>query len=415
MIGSWREVRPVATSAFVINTFRDSHLALPLVEQVRRLYPEAPIALISDGDNTPPLVRQVCDELSVVYVQGDRLKLRKTGTMWIKRWLNVLASFDCDYGIKLDADSWMWRSIASFPDAEVGGNIIPGRNEQPLVLGGARFMTRSAIHKILESNVLDDLKYTRATNYCYLWDANRLPGESKSGLIFCEDLALADIFQRLNLSLALWEDIYCMAEGTVPPTAISSSSITHPHRLPLGCGPLCDRARVIIAGLAIEGFTSENELAWLYDNAFGYAVEVGSLAGRSATVIGQKLQRMGGRLTCIDPWMNYVSSRGVPISSAETFRQFADNVDGIPTINWRRVTSQMAALGGARDVDFLFLDGDHNYTAIRRDLLAWLPRIRPNGIICGHDWSDRYPGVKQAVSEILPRFEVYESIWYIRL
>lgn len=37
-------------------------------------------------------------------------------------------------------------------------------------------------------------------------------------------------------------------------------------------------------------------------------------------------------------------------------------------------------------LDFVYLDADHSYTAVQNDIAAWLPLIRPGGIICGHDF-----------------------------
>ncbi len=42
-------------------------------------------------------------------------------------------------------------------------------------------------------------------------------------------------------------------------------------------------------------------------------------------------------------------------------------------------------------LDFVYLDADHSYTAVQNDIEAWLPLVRPGGIICGHDFvSDGY-------------------------
>ena len=35
--------------------------------------------------------------------------------------------------------------------------------------------------------------------------------------------------------------------------------------------------------------------------------------------------------------------------------------------------------------DFVFIDGDHRYESVRRDIQAWLPKVRPGGIMGGHD------------------------------
>ncbi len=39
------------------------------------------------------------------------------------------------------------------------------------------------------------------------------------------------------------------------------------------------------------------------------------------------------------------------------------------------------------------------YTAARADLAAWAPKLRPGGLLAGHDYSARAQGVARAVHE----------------
>jgi predicted O-methyltransferase YrrM len=59
-----------------------------------------------------------------------------------------------------------------------------------------------------------------------------------------------------------------------------------------------------------------------------------------------------------------------------------------------------------KSLDFVFLDADHVAVNFRKDVLAWLPKIKPGGIIAGHDYCDpryydnEHPGVAEVVHEI---------------
>lgn len=53
-------------------------------------------------------------------------------------------------------------------------------------------------------------------------------------------------------------------------------------------------------------------------------------------------------------------------------------------------------------VDFVFLDAAHDYESVCRDIRAWLPKVRSGGWLAGDDYCDVWPGVKRAVSELLP-------------
>ncbi len=54
-------------------------------------------------------------------------------------------------------------------------------------------------------------------------------------------------------------------------------------------------------------------------------------------------------------------------------------------------------------LDFVFIDADHTYEGCLRDLKAWIPKVKPDGLIIGHDIdSPNYPkwGVRRAVAKI---------------
>jgi len=53
-------------------------------------------------------------------------------------------------------------------------------------------------------------------------------------------------------------------------------------------------------------------------------------------------------------------------------------------------------------LDFVFIDGDHSYEGVLRDLISWWPKVRKGGLISGHDYGGKGDrtgrfGVKKAV------------------
>ena len=44
-----------------------------------------------------------------------------------------------------------------------------------------------------------------------------------------------------------------------------------------------------------------------------------------------------------------------------------------------------------KSLAFVYLDGDHSFEGVRRDLLAWIPKVQSGGIIAGHDYYDKPP------------------------
>jgi len=86
----------------------------------------------------------------------------------------------------------------------------------------------------------------------------------------------------------------------------------------------------------------------------------------------------------------------------DVVRRFA----GDPRIVVHRLDSEAAAHHLA-DVtfDWVYIDGDHSYEAVRKDLELWAPRIRPGGVLAGDDypWRDEHGNtpVQRAVQDFL--------------
>lgn len=54
-------------------------------------------------------------------------------------------------------------------------------------------------------------------------------------------------------------------------------------------------------------------------------------------------------------------------------------------------------------LDFVFIDADHSYEGVKEDIAAWFPKLKPGGLMGGHDWDhpdhqDEW-GVRKAVEE----------------
>jgi hypothetical protein len=83
-----------------------------------------------------------------------------------------------------------------------------------------------------------------------------------------------------------------------------------------------------------------------------------------------------------------------------------------------RMTSEEASkLFDDASLDFVFIDGDHSYEGCSLDIRCWWPKLKPGGLLSGHDYRDeRNYGVKRAVHEFLGERELRLGLnytWFI--
>jgi hypothetical protein len=66
-------------------------------------------------------------------------------------------------------------------------------------------------------------------------------------------------------------------------------------------------------------------------------------------------------------------------------------------------------------LDLVFIDADHSYEGVRKDIEAWSPKVRKGGVIAGHDYGHPdFPDVKVAVDEFCEPETGAEWVWWTR-
>lgn len=152
----------------------------------------------------------------------------------------------------------------------------------------------------------------------------------------------------------------------------------------------------------IEGwFDFENVYTFAVRALSGHFVEVGCYKGKSSAFLATEILNSGKKisLTCVDTFRNE-DCPTLQDNPGDNFPVFWSHMSRFPFVE--------AAKGDSRDIakiypddtlDFIFIDASHDYDNVKKDLEAWYPKLRPGGIIGGHDFTDHWPGVKQAVCE----------------
>ena len=128
-------------------------------------------------------------------------------------------------------------------------------------------------------------------------------------------------------------------------------------------------------------------------------VEIGCSRGRSAAYMAAAIHDSAKciHFDCIDPWP---PRPGMPDGFYYVFLKNIDRLGLTEYVRPIRLPSLEAVLQYADgELDFGFIDGNHTYEMVGADIDAWLPKIKPGGVLAGHDYRGRFAGVRRAVNE----------------
>lgn len=178
-----------------------------------------------------------------------------------------------------------------------------------------------------------------------------------------------------------------------------------PYRFPEDCYPMLPEGKEGLFQSLPDGWMTIPELTWLSEQAAKHKniVELGSFKGRSTVVMAKSTEGMvwaiddwkGPRETAIAVNGEYVHYN---VDHSELFEEFQSNTSKFSNIE--AIISDHARAEVPVQPDMVFVDGDHRYEAVKRDIEKWMPRLKDGGLLCGHDRN--WPGVEQAIKELLP-------------
>ena len=132
---------------------------------------------------------------------------------------------------------------------------------------------------------------------------------------------------------------------------------------------------------------------------FHYGAEIGTDQGEYAEVLMKNVPDL--RLYCIDPWKAEAYEPNQQPESGEKqdffdkrYIETSKRLEPYKKALIMRMTS-MEAVKDFEDnsLDFVYIDGNHDFLNVTQDMHYWLKKIKKGGILSGHDYV-RYPSRK---------------------
>lgn len=169
-----------------------------------------------------------------------------------------------------------------------------------------------------------------------------------------------------------------------------------------------------------------SEMVKIYPDG-SHFVEIGCWKGRSSSFMGVEIMKSGKRIKfdCVDPWIGDLDTLGkaydpfIPknTNSDWLYTEFVNNIKPVSLFIYpvRLRSSEAVKMYRNRSLDFIFIDGSHEYEDVKEDLFIWYSKVKKGGTIAGHDYTT-YPGVKKAVDEFFNpgEIKIVKSYWIFK-
>lgn len=153
-------------------------------------------------------------------------------------------------------------------------------------------------------------------------------------------------------------------------------------------------------------------------NQFTIGAEIGCARGQTTMSLLQACPKL--KMIAVDLWQPVPEEVGggrqykdwnfksIEQTFKERTRPFTHRLQVLKGISW-----EMADKVEDESLDFVFIDADHEYESVKKDIRAWVPKLKPTGILNGHD--THFPEVVKAIDELLPGWEStgVDHVWFI--
>ena len=149
----------------------------------------------------------------------------------------------------------------------------------------------------------------------------------------------------------------------------------------------------------------------------GVIVEIGSWKGRSTIWLGHG-SRDGRqvKIHAVDPHTGSPEHHQNEANRVWTFDEFQQNIRAagvddvvVPHVDY----SVNAAREFNEPVEFIFIDGLHDYESVKADFEAWFPKVIEGGVMAFHDTTG-WPGPRRLVSERLFKSRCFRKVRFVK-
>lgn len=145
-------------------------------------------------------------------------------------------------------------------------------------------------------------------------------------------------------------------------------------------------------------------------------LEVGCYQGESSEIFAENF----GSVTCVDIWENdatYMDGATGMYDMALVESNFDERMSKFTNVHKIKCDFNKFDIT-YKDFNVIYIDANHEYEFVKRDITKVLPYMSHMPLyICGHDYTEGWPGVIQAVDELFeyPDEKFQDGSWLVEM
>lgn len=122
------------------------------------------------------------------------------------------------------------------------------------------------------------------------------------------------------------------------------------------------------------------------------------------------------KLYCVDPWQAY-DRYADHVSQSKLDGFYAEAVERMKRYNCeiiRKASTEAVGDFAECSLDFVFIDGNHHFDFVVRDIIEWSRKVRQGGMVSGHDYRQEGKEKKPIPFHVIQATNAYTDAYKIR-
>lgn len=147
-------------------------------------------------------------------------------------------------------------------------------------------------------------------------------------------------------------------------------------------------------------------------------VEIGAWLGRSTSFMANEIKQSGKNIKfyVVDTWegSNEIYHENFKKNYGSVYKHFIENTSSLKDYIMPIISLSYEAPRYFDDLslDFVYIDADHSYDIVKKDIISWYPKVKYGGIIAGHDYYN-CKQVQMAVEDTIGRDLYFDRLTWL--